>query len=234
MYSIKEIKEANKHYDNEKEKLDELLKEVRTINSNIDLTDVKNNLNYEQTKELYKMIRYRSNDEKNKELKEIMEIKKSLEYPEITGIHYYPIIKTIDFITEKEKIELDILIKDANKNRKVLRKIRDLDERVLNFLIDKDIIEKVYIFHCECESDECYDTEITQEQFDTFKDYWERLKIEGGTTKEEDKYMNYGCFETGCWNDGNVEVSSLEEFNQHLRYTDFRIKTKPDLTLDNI
>lgn len=46
--------------------------------------------------------------------------------------------------------------------------------------------------------------------------------------------MNYGCFETGCWNDGSIEICSLEDFNKNLRRVEYKVKIKPDTTLDEI
>lgn len=234
MYSIEEIKKVNKNYDEEVNKLNVLNENVRKVNDNLDLEEVKSKLNYAESKELYKLILSRnSNKERCEELKKIVNNKKVEEYPQINDVHYYPIINDIDFLNKEKRIKLDTIIKEAYSNRNKREELNNLDIRIIDFLVDNSILEKLYIFHCDCGSFECDDKIITQERFNKLKDYWEKEK-EDLTTHEEDREMNYGCFETGCWNDGTVEVCSLEDFNEHLRRTEYKIKIKPDITLDKI
>lgn len=234
MYSIEEVKKVNRNYEEEVNKLNILNKKVRKVNDNLDLTEVESNLNYAESKELYKLILSRnSNKERCEELKKIVNNKKVKEYPQINDVHYYPIINDIDILNKDKKLKLDTIIKEAYYNRNKREELNNLDTRIIDFLIDNSVLEKLYIFHCDCGSFECDDKIITQERFNKLKDYWDKEK-EGLTTHEEDKEMNYGCFETGCWNDGTVEVCSLEEFNEHLRRIEYRIKIEPDITLDKI
>lgn len=234
MYSIEELKEINKRYDEETDKLRLFNEQVREVNDNVDLDEIKSKLSYKEAKELYKLILSRSNNKARcEEIKKIVEDKKIEEYPQIKDVHYYPIIKNIDFLSNKEKISLDRFIKDSYRNRRYAEDIEDLDDRIKDFLIDNNIIEKRYIFHCDCGSFECDDKVVTQERFDKLKDYW--IKEEQGlTTHEEDEEMRYGCFETGCWNDGSVEICSLDDFNDNLRRIDYKVLLEPDMTLDNI
>jgi len=235
MYSIAEILKANENYEIEKEKLSQLSTTVRGINDNLDLEEVKLSLNYAQIKELYRLILSRNNNhERLGILKEIMINKKILEHPQLNDVHYFPAISEINFISNEAAIALDILIKSAYKNRRALQQLRDMDSQIIDFLIEKSIIEKVYIFHCTCESDECSDEEISQEMFDKLKAYWKKGEDGEETTKEEDNSINYGCFETGCWNDGTVEICSLKDFDEHLIRIDYKVKVKPDMTLDNL
>lgn len=234
MYSIEDILKANKKYEEELKKFEEIQKEIRNINNNINLDDVKLNMNYSEAKELYKLILSRSNNKDMiKNFKDILEDKKAEEYPEIKGVHYYPIIKEIDFLSEEEKIKLDILIKDASTKVSIRESLTDLDYRILDFLVNKKIIEKQYVFGCNCGSFECNEKIITEEKFNKLKQYWEK-DTQGLTTEEEDKEMCYGCIYVSCWHDSDIEISCLEEFEENLRYYRYSVKVKPDLTLDNI
>lgn len=234
MYSIEEIKKVNKEYDEESNRLKVLGEKVREINDKLDLTEVESKLSYIEAKKLYKLILSRSNDKSMCErMKKIVDDKKIKEYPEIMDVHYYPIIKDIDFLDNDEKIALDKLIKNSYRNRRCAADIETLNEDTINFLIDNDILEKRYIFHCDCGSFDCDDKVITQERFDRLKEYW--IKAEQGlTTDEEDEGMRYGCFETGCWNDGSIEICSLNDFNDNLRRIEYKVKIEPDMTLDDI
>lgn len=233
-YPIDYILEANKQYEEEIKKFEKIQNNIRDINNNIDLDEVKKRLNYLQAKELYKLVLSRNNDKAMiKKFKDILENKKAEEYPEIKGVHYYPEIKEIDFLSEEEKVDLDILIKDAFTRVSKRDSLEDLDDKILDFLINKSILEKQYIFRCNCGSFECDDKIITEEKFNKFKLYWEKSE-QGTTTDEEDDEMRYGYFYIGCWHDGEIEISCLEEFEENLRCIRYSVKVKPDLTLDNI
>lgn len=236
MSSILEVINANELYEKERIKLDKLCSETRLINDSLDLEEVRKNLDYAKTKELYITLLCRINDkDKLNKLKNIMSNKKEEEYPEILKVHYYPIIKEIDFLSEENKIELDKILKEcygSGIQRSLL--YSNLDKKVLNFLIENKVLEKEYIFHCNCDDEECYDKVITQDYFDKLKDYWNKEQQGIETTHEEDEQLNYGCFSTDCWNDGNVEISSLDDFNKNLRRVDCKFIQKPDMTLDDI
>lgn len=234
MYSIEEVKKVNKNYEDEVNKLNKLNEKVRKINDNLDLEEVESTLTYVDSKELYKLILSRnSNKERCNEFKKIVNDKKIKEYPQINDVHYYPIINDIAFLNQENKIKLDNLIKEAYSDRNKREEINNLDMRIINFLVTNSIIEKLYIFHCNCGSWDCDDKIITQEYFNKLREYWVKEEKDE-TTPEEDKEMHYGCFETGCWNDGSVEVCSLKDFNEHLRRVEYKVKIKPDMTLDEI
>lgn len=236
MYSVSEIIKTNKHYEEEAKKLNELWRKTKEANDKLDLEEVKNNLNYADSKKLYQILSTGSNNkEKCEELKKIVYDKKVKEYPQIKDVHYYPIINTIDFLDKENKIKLDILLKESYQNAHKQKKLKNiLDEKTINFLIDNAILERLYIFHCDCDNDfYCDDKIITEEQFDKLKTYWQK-QAEGTNTDEDDEYMHYGCFEVGCSNDNFIEVSCLSDFNKYLRRVEYKVKLKPDTTLDEI
>lgn len=236
MYSVSEILKINKHYEEEAKKLSELWRKTMEANDKLDLEEVKNNLNYADSKKLYEILFKSSNNkEKCEELKKIVYDKKVKEYPQIKDVHYYPIINNIDFLDRENKIKLDILLKESYQNARKQRKLKNLlDEKVINFLIDNGILERLYIFHCDCDDNfYCDDKIITQERFDKLKLYWEK-QLAGTNTDEDDEETFYGCFEVGCSNDNFIEVSCLSDFNKYLRRIEYKVKSKPDMTLDEI
>lgn len=236
MYSVSEILKINKHYEEEAKKLSELWRKTMEANDKLDLEEVKNNLNYADSKKLYEILFKSSNNkEKCEELKKIVYDKKVKEYPQIKDVHYYPIINNIDFLDRENKIKLDILLKESYQNARKQRKLKNLlDEKVINFLIDNGILERLYIFHCDCDDNfYCDDKIITQERFDKLKLYWEK-QLAGTNTDEDDEETLYGCFEVGCRNDNFIEVSCLSDFNKYLRRIEYKVKSKPDMTLDEI
>jgi len=236
MYSVAEILQMNKHYNDESQKLHELWLKTKEANEQLDLEEVKNNLNYSESKKLYEILFTSiSNKEKCEELKQIVYDKKVEEYPQIKDVHYYPKINDIDFLDKDAKIKLDILLKEAYQNSRKQKQLTNvLDNKTIDFLIDNNIIERLYLFYCDCDNSfDCLDKIITQEQFDTLQLYWHKA-AKGITTDEEDEYMRYGCFEVSCANDNFIEISCLSDFNKYLKRIEFKVKEKPDTTLDKI
>lgn len=236
MNKIAQVIEANNHYKEEKKRVNELYTKLTLINDEIDLEEVKNTLNYLETKDLYYLMIYCfNNKEIESSLCKIMTEKKLKEYPEILGVHYYPIIKDIDSISEEQKVVLDKLIKDAFSKYNVRVKLsKQIEPNVLEFLVENKILKKEYVFHCTCDDEECYDEFVSQERFDKLKEYWNKQSEGIETSHEEDNEMGYGYIEVGCWNDGYIEIGSVEDFNKHLRRVEYKVLQEPDMTLDNI
>lgn len=230
MYSVKEILEKNKEYKNADNIALKKYQELKDMSSNIDLEDVKK-LSYQEVKEFFKLIIYMNNDETTSNVKEIMEAKKAELYPEILGIHYFKEIKEIDFISEEEKIKLDRLLSKRNIKR---NEINSLDEKVVNFLLEKKILEKNYVVSCShYHNFDCQERVFTSEKVEKLKSYWKKLSNGEETTDEEDEELNCGCFELYCDYD-RIEITNLEEFEEHLYEIRYKLIKNPDRTLDNL
>lgn len=232
MYSIKKIYEMEEKYQDKKQELEEFKKQVIQFNDRIDINEL-STFKHSEVKELYSKIRFLCSSNTSEKIKSIIQTKKLEEYPEILGVHYYPIINSIEFLDEESKIKLDTLLKKACSIVSYREQLKDLDDKIIEFLMNNKIIEKQYIFRCNCGGFDCDDKIVSEEKFNKLKLYWEK-ELKDETTHEEDREMNYGCFETGCWNDGSIEICSLEDFEDNLNEVRYIVKVKPDLTLDNI
>lgn len=86
------------------------------------------------------------------ELSNVIEKKKKEEYPELLGVHHYPVIKEIDLLTENQKVLLDkhlLMIGKGNVIGGLTRKLHyGKVTKVENFLIEKGIAEPEYIAIC--------------------------------------------------------------------------------------
>ncbi len=238
-FSVKEIVDANLRYKELENNVHELYKELKKVNSMIDLEEVQRDLNYGQVKELFNMLSYSiSEKDVQDELEKIMDNKKIEEYPKILGVHYYPIIKEMDFISEERKIELDRFIEGCNRRASLKRDISiELNSEEIKFLVDNEILEPIYSFYCNC-CGNCEPELITQSQKDKFYEYHNfdyKNKTKEEICKHQEDNFGDGYIEVGCWNDGYYEVTNIEEFehnvSEHIKYN---IKVKPDMTLDNI
>lgn len=230
MYTVKEVLEKNKEYKNANNIALKVYQELKDISSDIDLEDVKK-LSYQEVKDFYKLIMYVSNDKTTSSVKEIMESKKAELYPEVLGVHYFKEIKEIDFISEEEKIKLDRLLSKRNIRRDA---ISSLDEKVIEFLLEKKIVEKIYIVSCgHYHNFDCQKRVFSSERVEMLKSYWEKQSKGIETTNEEDEELCYGCFEICCDYD-RIEVTNLEEFEEHLYEIRYRLIKKPDRSLDDL
>lgn len=227
---LNEIKKYNNEYKIQKEKVQELYKELRKINDSIDIDEVKR-LKYMEVKELYNMLKYAMDDgNKLNEIESLMKEKKEQEYPEILNVHYYPEINKLNNLTTEEKVKLDKLIKESIHNMNSRKKIKGLDNSIKSFLMDHKIIRREYLLSCNCGHFFCHDKLFKEEELNKYIDYWNKKKNHL-TTDEEDEEYNYGYIYIDCEHAGEIEIGSREEFFKYAKQQ-FEVIKEPDLTLD--
>lgn len=243
--SINTIKEINENYSKKKKELEILLLETEKLNSMIDLCEVENDLSYSEVSELLNIIdgKIEDNDVLSSLIK-IKEKKKEEEYPEILDAHYFPIIKKINLPQECR------LLLDKNLNR-LSRYVSIIEadifgktniekskqEYVLNFLIENNVIEKTYVFHCTCgDTFECENEYISEEEK---KEFYEYHSFDYDAATDDEIAQHEEDFEKGyinipCWSDGSVEICDIDDFEKNLRFISYKVKMKPDRSLDKI
>jgi hypothetical protein len=125
------------------------------------------------------------------EISDIIDRKKKEEYPELLGVHHYPEIKKIDFLSEEDKINLDnyivsigcsrYLYKGSNAWYTLSKKwSKDIQEKVLQFLVDEGIIKRMY------KMEVCHDSLIlSEEEINNYLKYFEMGKRKKELTDEE-------------------------------------------------
>lgn len=230
MYSVKDFLDKNKEYKNARDIASNIYDELKIIANEIDLDDIKK-LSYQEAKDFFNQSIYTCNNETAASIREIIESKKAELYPEILGVHYFNEIKEINFISEEEKVKLDRLLSKRNIRRD---EINNLDEKIIEFLLEKQIIEKLYVISCaHYYNFDCQETIFINEKVEKLKSYWEKQSNGEETTDEEDEELCYGCFEI-CCDYERIEVTNLEEFEEHLYEIRYRLIKKPDRSLDDL
>ncbi len=226
---VMEIEKLLKDYNEEKIKIDRMKEEVRKneeyltnyMRKMIDYIQIDRNYNYleakEMLKDLYSVLGF-------KEVNDFLKRKKEREYPEILGVHYFPEIKEINWLSEEEKIELDCEL----ARNKYKAKLFNYDKKVIDFLIEKEIVEKQYIFACH---HNCWSKIISEDKFNLFKKYWENPN---SLTEEECKKIGCGTFYIDCDYDGEYEISSLDDSEEFLEDVRYKVIKEPDMTLDRL
>ncbi|WP_049946664.1 hypothetical protein [Bacillus cereus] len=155
------------------------------------------------------------------------------EFPQLLGVHHFPIINEIDFLNEEQKIELDkelVRYRVGNYVSGLWKVTRDekVRKQLLEWLINKEILETKHAVLCPyCHNGNVTDVMTTQEKVNLnsmFSNYKEAYD-EDLEEKLQDILENV-CME--C--DAFAEVDDLKELN----YTEYhQMKMKRDDSLDN-
>ncbi len=236
--TIKEIIEINKKYEKEKEKINEIYKETIALNDLLDLQEVKDNLNYQETKELYSLIiSNSSNEDICRKLKQIIEEKKLEEHPELLGVHFYPELNELEGIVEQNTLnKLDKILTKAYKSiRFVFEDYNEAyDTSILSFLEGKNIIQTQFEFFCSCNEDVCFKYYYPKTEIDKYIKYWEKVEMNQETSDDEDNELQFGCFQASCSSGCDLQICCLESFKKHLKGIKYSIVKKPDMTLENL
>ena len=229
------LQEFKKYYDKKnnecielKKKIEENRVEIEKKIKDIDFEDIDRNYNYTEAKEKMSSIgKFLLNEDC---VREFLKSKKEKEYPEILGVHYYPKIKEMHWLSEEKKIKLDKLLKISKYiyQEELLYFLQN--HETLGFLMKNKIIKKEYVLTCYCGDWNCDKEIISEEKYQLYKKYWED---KDSITDEEYEEINYGYIELPCCHE-NIEIGDMEEFEAYLEEERYIIIKKPDLTLDNL
>lgn len=159
----------------------------------------------------------------------IDEMKKE-EYPELLGVHHYPILRKIDFLSEDEKKKLDDFLLAIRPNNYVTGLWRvagsEKSKQIEQFLIDNNVVEEKHFALCPNCWDEHISSSLTNKQR-------EQLEAILADKEDEDRYeklagiLLYGCGE--CH-----EEFDFDELNQLQYKTALKLIMERDTSLDNV
>lgn len=159
------------------------------------------------------------------------EMKKE-EFPQLLGVHHFPIINEIDFLTGEQKIELDkelVRYRVGDYIGSFWRLVRDESRRkqLIEWLLSKGILETKHVVICPHCCDGHASNIMTTEEKNNLDSMFMKYK-EAYDEELEEKLLGileYVCME--C--DYHSEVDDYKE----LTYKDFyQMKTKRDSSLD--
>ena len=244
-YSIRFIENLIKELDNKRRDFEDFTQDISNKANDIDLDEVIK-LPYKEIKDLNLLLNTKVclNTNFRLQLKELEESKKLEEYPELLDAHYFPELRQLEFLKQDERKLLDYNLKRYYKYYKIrsfyifedLNLNKEIRIKIINFLLENKIIERLYMFECGCYSDECSPKLVTQEERDRFYN-WHNFDYDNATDDEvgvhEDNYKD-GYIYIECCNDEEKEITTIEEFKKELKCIVYRIIKKPDYSLDNI
>lgn len=240
--SIENALEMISEYNKKKEECDKLYKNCKEVLSDIDLDYVVNNLNYKESKELSNKLGYLIPSEVSDKLSKIIQGKKEQEYPELLDAHYFVELKELD-LPQDLRVVLDKTLCGFKRysvfsEQSLFKNIKVPDIKrveIINFLKEKEIIEDIYWFNCRC--GECGGEEISMEQRNKFYKYHNfdyNNATEEEIYKHEDSFFREGYFSIGCFNEMEREICDINDFEENLSKIKFKLRKKPDESLDLI
>lgn len=222
--------------------MEEVLKRMKEFSQYLDeinleeLTAKNKRQEIEHLREEFRKIRLRS---VSYELGMIAKEMKLKEYPELLGVHNFPVLKEIDFLTEEKKIELDKLLVKLRKGSilfgsvlgRVIPERSDL-EKTLKWMVENEILEKEYRVLCP----RCMEHYIgksarfTVEEREKLDESWKNY-LEGGRVYEDYekvlKYVEDFCEE--CDMELDTDVGKKFQYEEQ-----WKMAIERDKSLDNV
>lgn len=167
------------------------------------------------------------------EISEVTKQMKEEEYPQLLGVHRFPLINEITFLSDKQKIELDKYLVHHNVGDFVYslwKVVRDekVRKQLEQWLEEKEVIEKNYAALCP----ECHDETISKFMNLTDKTTLQTMftQFKESYTDESYDYLSKNL-ENGCVECGFTEFEDFKD----LRFKEaYRMKIERDKSLDKV
>lgn len=150
---------------------------------------------------------------------------KKEEFPQLLGVHHYPELAEIDFISEKKKIELDKYLCMIRKGQYVFQfwKYTNDTDRLRDILLKKGIIGKVYHMNCSCHRDEVLTDKMT----------WEEIEqIKAAIINKDDDFLEE--FYDGLYCHKCEDFEEYSEWNDRYVKEQYILIKDRDSSLDNV
>lgn len=137
------------------------------------------------------------------------EMKKS-EFPELLGIHHFPVLKEINFLSEKEKLELDkhlINFRPGHYVQTLWRVINNSEQQkeLTQFLIKKGVVEERHVVICPNGCDTHLSNYLTTEERAELE---ELMKNSNSSNSDYNKFIEEICDE--CFYEFEPSISNYK------------------------
>ncbi|EOU1990374.1 hypothetical protein C4D27_16660 [Clostridium perfringens] len=223
-------------------RIKELQDEIAFINNQIrdipkdELFKLFEKLDYPTAKYLFHELIYSVMHDKNSidELTKLLNEKELEAFPELRVAHYFPMINTLDYLSDEEKRELDKFLFGQSVNRALM------PQNSFDGVVRSEYYNRVYedicrLGICEKRFDLIHADEIKKYEYDEYNDYFVETvgeaelkniiksfevadRIEKGIATKEDKVIasreNYSPYLYLPTEEVCGEITSLAEFNE--------------------
>lgn len=212
-------------------------KEFSSYLNSIDINILKEKYTRKELMELSEALRVDRFRSLWHEIHKLTEEMKTQEFPELLGVHRFPILKEIDFMTEEAKIELDKKFVSFRLGEYLPRLDRYTNEykKLEAFLLKNNAVEKVYVVTCPCcggnewlsntldeETKTAFDELLTKEATDHYDD-----------VEKFDHIVDRIC--ESCDFYPELESMRVYKAENQLRYKELlKMNMQRDTSLDNV
>ncbi|HFF1838842.1 TPA: hypothetical protein ACGBET_003561 [Bacillus cereus] len=220
--------------------IEEILEKHKEFNSYLDAIDInvlKDKYTRKELMEFCEALRIDKPRSLWYEVHELTMEMKLKEFPELLGVHRFPILKEIDFMNEEEKIELDKKLTGFRVGNYLpyLGRYTDNHKKLEQFLLENNVVEKQYVVTCPCcggnewlsntldtKTKEAFDELLTKEIVDDCDDIEAFTKIVDRMCDECDFYPE-------------LESMRVYKAQNQLHYKELlQMNMKRDTSLDNV
>lgn len=224
---MKEIIELWKNYNIEKDKLNEIYKELRSKVSVMTIDDL-DMFSYDELKLMYNLF---IGTDVEKLYLSVYNEKRLEKYPQLKAVIYFDAINQIDFLSDEDKKALDTVLSYyktgdfIRKGSKIYNKYKFiLTDEVLDKLCELGILTRVYVYKALCSCEDYFKNVeyVSQDVYDKMK-YWlsldkSKLSCEEYERLEDENFVtlcldceNYDCIEPEL----SFEVETLEDLEKY-------------------
>lgn len=153
---------------------DQLVQKYKEFNaylSSITPEFLKENCTRQELTELYEELKTVKSVPFTWELSRLIKAMKEEEFPELKGIHHYPELNEIDFMSEEKKLNLDKHLMMLRPGHYVfgLYRITNQVEQLEAFLLSKGIIKEVYHLVCPVHYNQKVSPQFTLKMVESIK-----------------------------------------------------------------
>jgi hypothetical protein len=212
-------------------------KEFDEFLKSVDLKELKQQFNREELSEFNKQINAVKMRNLGFEIYDLIGQMKKEEYPELLGVHHFPIIKTIAFLSEDEKLKLDKYLLNHRVGEYIsgLRNvtINPVKQKMLeNWFKSNGIVEEEFVVVCS----NCGRGHLSNIMSRSKKEELEAMFNRSKDEQNEDRYEDYERLQeilyAGCSDCDNYEP--IEDMTE-LRFKSFsKMIAKRDTSLDHV
>lgn len=215
---------------------EEIISKVQELNSyleGISLDELKKKYTRVELNEFVDKLRNEETRYLAYEISQLTAEMKKEEFPDLLGVHYFPVIKEMEFLTQDEKIKLDKYLARLRKgyradNWHLVTNDNNKHIPIKDFLLEKEIVSKKFLVLCP----HCNDTHIseylTKEQMEEFKTNLKNYHND----KNDESLIAVSKIIDGNYCDECDEDYSVEDIKSY-RFEEYTLMNgKPDLTLE--
>jgi peptide subunit release factor 1 (eRF1) len=216
---------------NDLEKIKEKFIEFNTYLESIDLNELRKKHTRAELKKLSEDLYSINIKSLAYEISKLVDEMKKEEFPELLGVHHFPDLREIDFLTDEKKIKLDehlARVRVGNYLYGLRNVIKDSKKikMVEQFLLEKGIVEDRYYVLCPVCGTGHISNELNKEQKAELE---EVVKDLNHKEREEtlEKYLEYICM------DCEIEADIRNLTSLYFK-TVYKMKKERDGSLDHV